>query len=166
MHSDPRRLIEAVSEAAGRPLNLDVTDDRLLIQKGCYILNMWGFGPFYDYKLFIEGPFSTDLAEDYDIVGTPPYEQKTMDIPEDIIISLSRIIENGPRYLEAYTVMMTVYEINPNITDDDARKMALNVKPYLKNELSDASACLIPCITRCDSQVIFSHSPRNTCNMT
>lgn len=43
MHNNPCDLIVAVEKAFGRKLDADVFDDCLVIQKGCYILNFWGY---------------------------------------------------------------------------------------------------------------------------
>ena len=50
MHNDPRSLIVAVNKAAGRKLKYNNKwNDYLLMQKGCYLLNTWGYGPEYSY---------------------------------------------------------------------------------------------------------------------
>ncbi len=64
MHKDARNLISAASRTAGHDLDMDRFDDRLAIQKGCYILNSWGYGPEYRYSMFVKGPYSNELADD------------------------------------------------------------------------------------------------------
>lgn len=66
MHSDSRRLIAAVSMAIGHVLDIDDPEDSQMIQMGCYILNSWGFGSEYSYPLYVRGPFSRELDDDYE----------------------------------------------------------------------------------------------------
>ena len=51
MNKDPRNLFAAVKKATDKKLNIDRFNDRLMVQKGCYILNRWGYGPTYKYGL-------------------------------------------------------------------------------------------------------------------
>lgn len=64
MHNDSFCLLRAVSDAYGRPLDVRDPTERLAIQWGCYILNLWGYEPIYDYDMYISGPYSICLAED------------------------------------------------------------------------------------------------------
>lgn len=64
MHNDMRCLLDVVSRAVGHELNMDDLDDRFMMQRGCYILNSWGYGPMYRFDLYIRGPYSSDLADE------------------------------------------------------------------------------------------------------
>ena len=134
MHNDPSNLIAAVSMALGRKLNKNRFNDRLLMQKGCYILNRWGCGPEYRYSLYIRGPYSPDLADDY-------YELNKIDdftdVPTEIIKDLSLIMSKGIGYTEAYATVLMVKQNNPNRTNEEILKKALDVKPRLKNEVME-----------------------------
>lgn len=135
MHNDPGNLIAAVSMALGRKLNKNRFNDRLLMQKGCYILNNWGCGPEYRYSLYIRGPYSPDLADDY-------YELNRIDnftnVPIEKINKLSEIMNKGIGYTEAYATVLMVKQNNPDRTNEEILKKALDVKPRLKKEVMEA----------------------------
>ena len=65
MYNDLKRLLAAVSMATGRGLDPDEYDDRMTMQKGCYILNSWGYGPRYRFDMYVRGPYSSKLADDF-----------------------------------------------------------------------------------------------------
>ena len=140
MHNNPSNLIVAVSEALGRRLDKRKFMDRLIMQKGCYILNTWGFGPFYKYRLYIRGPYSSELADDY-------YEIKRLnnstDIPVDAIDELSKIFSKGVDYTEAYATVLLVKRNNPDRSNADILKKSMEIKPHLKNEVREACSSIL-----------------------
>ena len=135
MHNNPSNLIVAISKALGRNLNKRKFDDRLMMQKGCYILNRWGYGPEYRYSLYIRGPYSSELADDY-------YELKnvgnTTDVPEEKINELSAIMKKGVDYTEAYATVMLVKENNPRRSNEEILYKSLDIKPHLEKEVREA----------------------------
>ncbi len=139
MHKDPRNLLVAVSRALGRDLDKRKFEDRLLMQKGCYILNSWGFGDMYRYSLYIRGPYSSELADDY-------YELRdigsTTDIPEESISRLSEILSKGVDYTEAFATVLLVRNNNPGRSGAEVRSKALSIKPHLKDEILEACGSL------------------------
>ena len=140
MHNNPSNLIVAVSEALGRRLDKRKFMDRLIMQKGCYILNSWGFGPFYKYRLYIRGPYSSELADDY-------YELKKIgdstDIPDNVILGLSEILAKGIEYTEAYATVLLVKTVNPGCSDSEIMETAMRIKPKLKNEVAEACSSIL-----------------------
>lgn len=86
---DPRRLLDAVSQAIGYDLDPNLYEDMLIIQKGAYILNSWGIGPKYDFSTYIEGPYSTDLARDCR-KKHKKWGKNGADVPDDVLRTLSR----------------------------------------------------------------------------
>ena len=140
MHNDPSSLIVAVSKALGRRLYKNRFNDRLLMQKGCYILNSWGFGPFYRFGLYIRGPYSSDLADDY-------YEMtnyaKTTKVPDEVIDNLSNILSKGIDYTEAYATVLLVKNNNPNKSREEILKKSVAIKPHLKGEVTEACLSIL-----------------------
>ena len=141
MHKDVRNLTAAVSRAAGHELDMDEFDDRLAIQKGCYILNSWGYGPIYRYRMFVKGPYSSELADDCLELGADG--SYPTDVPPDAIERLSEIFGKGDPYAEAYSVVMLIMANNPDLPAREVRQMAIDVKPHLEAEVREASACLL-----------------------
>ena len=141
MHSDSRKLLAAVSEAVGHNLDADDFNDRLTMQKGCYILNSWGFGPKYRYGLYIRGPYSSELADDYykldgDIGGGT-------DVPEEAVSRLRSIFDKGLGYAEAYATVLLIVNNSPGASHESIRRRALEIKPHLRAEVEEACASLL-----------------------
>ena len=135
MHNNPSSLIVAISKALDRSLNKGRFNDRLLMQKGCYILNRWGYGPEYKYSLYIRGPYSSELADDYYELR---YIGDTTDVPEDKISELSAIMKKGVEYTEAYATVMLVKENNPGRSNEEILSKSLAIKPHLNKEVREA----------------------------
>lgn len=140
MHNDPSNLTAAVAAALGRRPRKSSCDDRLLLQKGCYILNKWGFGPFYRFNMFVRGPYSPDLGED---LGELKSIGSETEVPADRIYDLSQILKKGTRFVEAYTTIMLVKSNNPGVDNGAIFDKALSIKPHLKMELMEASLSLL-----------------------
>ena len=135
MYSNPNGLIFAVSKALGHKLDRRKYRDRLIMQKGCYLLNTWGYGPFYRYKLFIRGPYSSELADDYYEVNDLG---ETTSIPEEKIAELAKILEKGDRYVEAYATVLLVKANNPGRTNEVIFNKAVDIEPKLISEVKEA----------------------------
>ena len=140
MHHDPSMLIAAVSKALGRKLDKNRFNDRLIMQKGCYILNRWGYGPEYRYGLYIRGPYSSELADDY--YGMEVSNGPT-DVPNHVIDELSGILKKGIGYTEAYATVLLVKENNPTRDNETIMNKALSIKPRLKSEVMEACSSIL-----------------------
>ena len=104
MHYDPSNLIVAVSKACGHFPDVEKFSDRLAMQKSCYILNSWGYEPIYRYSLYIRGPYSSELADDY-------YEMHgkvsgSTDVSESDLSRLKELYTKGLPYVEAYATVL------------------------------------------------------------
>ena len=138
-----RNLIATVAKAMGKKnLNVNNFEDRLIMQKGCYILNSMGVGPRYTFGLYIRGPYSSDLADDYYRLlngGTMTYESE---VSPDIIHELSLLIGKGTPFLEAYATLKLALEYNPKMERDKVIGFVINMKPRLNEEIKEASEYL------------------------
>lgn len=141
MHDDSRRLMAAVSKAAGHGLDVDDPDDRLTMQNGCYILNSWGFGPMYRFGLYIEGPYSCELADDHCALGNQV--GGATDVPDEAVERLSEIFGRGHGYAEAYATVLLVRNNSPGASHGSIRRRALELKPHLGDEVGEACASLL-----------------------
>ena len=148
MDRDPSTLIAAVNKALGRTIDWHDYDDRLIMQKGCYILNRWGYGPYYGYGLYIRGPYSTELTDDCERMIL---SNLRTDIPEEALTALSGIIKRGTDYLEAYTTVMLVKENNPSRNSIAVMKKALDIRPSLKDLIEEACSLIL---TDCRSKTV------------
>ena len=141
MDTDVRRLMAAVSLAIGRDLSVSEFKDRLAIQKGCYILNSWGFGPMYRFNMYVHGPYSTTLADEYYRIGDVTF--KETNIPEEAIRDLSDIFGKGLGYAEAYATVLMLKNKNPNASYNRIKERALELKPHLSSEIEEASLSIL-----------------------
>lgn len=141
MYDDSRKLMAAVSKSVGHGLDADDPDDRLTMQNGCYILNSWGFGPMYRFSLYIQGPYSSELAEDHCSLGNEVH--RTTDVPDEAVRRLSEIFGKGHGYAEAYTTVLLVRNNSPGASYSSIHKRVLELKPHLSNEVEEACASLL-----------------------
>jgi len=139
--NDIRRLFATVAVAAGHDLDMKEFDDRLTLQKGCYILNSWGYGPKFRYDMYIHGPYSTSLADEYYKIGN--IDIGGVDIKSDAIDDLKTIFGKGLHYAEAYATLMMIRDNSPNATYDSMVRRAIDLKPDLKDEIVEASVSLL-----------------------
>ena len=114
------------------------------MQKGCYILNTWGYGPYYRYGLYIRGPYSSELADDYYEIGRL---SNSTTVPLEAISKLSEIMSKGIEYTEAYATVLLVKRNNPGRTDKEIFDKSLNIKPHLKKEVTEACASILNRVT-------------------
>ena len=141
MHHDPRSMIAAVARAAGHEPDVKKFDDRLTMQKGCYILNCWDYGPKYSFSLYIHGPYSSELADDYYELGA--FSDGETDIPDEIIEKLRDIFNDGLGYVEAYATVLLVKNNSPGASSDRICERSIEIKPHLEKEVKKAAACLL-----------------------
>ena len=140
MDNDPGNLLSAVCAASGRILDRTDYEDRLIVQKGCYILNRWGYGPVYESRKYIRGPYSLELADDMEEMDLT---ESGTDVPDDVVRELSEILTRGTDYLEAYATVLLVKENNPLRDNATLMNKALSIRPGLKNEITEACSVIL-----------------------
>ena len=111
-----------------------------MMQKGCYILNTWGYGPFYNFSLYIRGPYSPELADDYYRIRDLDYRTT---VPESDVRRLAEIMGKGVRYTEAYATVLLVKDSNPNRSNETIFKKTLSIKPHLESEIREACSSIL-----------------------
>jgi len=139
MREGTESLLAAVAKAADRNLDLGEPEDRLNIQRGCYILNSRGHGPIYDYSLFIKGPYSPELAEDLRLIKAVPEET---DIPPEAVNALRNILGRGTAYADAYATVLLIKNKNLGVSPERILNRALELKPNLESEVREACASM------------------------
>jgi uncharacterized protein YwgA len=136
------KLISAVAEAWGKELKIGNFNDRLVMQKGCFLLNEMGVLPKYDFGLYIRGPYSSELADDYYELMKSASHTTVMDVDGKHVDSLSEIMKKGVPYMEAYSTLILARKYNPRMSGDELEAFVINMKPTLKKEIKEASAYL------------------------
>lgn len=141
MYNDLKRLLAAVSMATGRGLDPDEYDDRMTMQKGCYILNSWGYGPRYRFDMYVRGPYSSKLADDFCTLVEPV--GCDTDVSEEDVSELRSIFDKGPGYTEAYATVLMIKNNSPRASFDSIHRRATEVKPRLTNEIEEACSSIL-----------------------
>ena len=140
MREGTESLLAAVAKAADHSLDLGDPEDHLAIHRGCYILNSLGHGPVYDYRLYVKGPYSPELAEDLRLIKAIPEET---DIPPEAVNALRNILERGTTYTEAYATVLLIRNKNLGVSPERILNRALELKPNLDSEVREACASLL-----------------------
>lgn len=141
MHYDPSNLIVAISKACGHFPDIEKFSDRLTMQKGCYILNSWGYEPVYEYGLYIRGPYSKELADDYyEMHGNVSGDTN---VSESDLSKLKDLYVKGLPYVEAYATVLLLKNSNPNVASNKILDRALELKPHLEKEVREACTSLL-----------------------
>ena len=141
MNNDPKSLLAAVCKAVGRDMNVANRADLLILQKGCFILNFWGYEPAFDYNVIIKGPYSQDLREICQNLADIRISWET-DVSENDILELGRIIKKGADYLEAYSMVLMVVSYNPGISENDTQQFVEEIVPRLKKQFGEVFTSL------------------------
>ena len=136
MHRDPSDLISAVRDAYGKELDIRNSGHRLIVHKGCYILNSWGFQPEYGYRRYVRGPYSEELAED---MAETWGNGRDTTIPSDTVGRLSGILRKGEDHIVAYATLLMVKNNNPSVDRMTVIRKAIGIKPGLEKEILEAS---------------------------
>lgn len=141
MHYNPSSLIAAVSKACGYSPDVEEFSDRLTVQKGCYILNSWGYEPVYRYDPYIRGPYSKELAEDCFEIRDDVSENTN--VLERDFFRLKELYAKGLPYVEAYSTVLLLKNNNPNVASNKILDRALELKPHIEKEVREACASLL-----------------------
>ena len=132
-------MLAAVMKAMGHGTVETAPVDSMAVHVGCYILDRWGFGPWYRY---VRGPYSVELAEDLDLIGDTVPEHT--DIPDEAVARLSEMFGKGPGYVEAYGTVLLVAGNSPGASRESILRRALELKPHLEDEVRDAFDHVLP----------------------
>jgi uncharacterized protein YwgA len=142
MGGEAKDLICAVEAAANGDISTGRFNDRVLMQKGCFILNEWGVGPKFNFSMYVRGSYSSDLADVYcAIKGNVP---KDTSVDTATVSRLSDIIGRGPKYSEAYATAMLARKHNPKKSREDVVRIVNTLKPKLMSETEEASLSVFP----------------------
>lgn len=139
MEEDVSNLLAAASKAMGRMPDTDEAGDCLILQKEVFILNEWGYGPMFNFEVYICGPFSYDLEKVYAGLESIPADTC---VPEAIVEKLAGIVGRGPDYLEAYSALLMVKNRCPESSKDDIMRWAENIMPRYSKLVEEASLSL------------------------
>ena len=130
-------IINAVAKAVGRRLDLKKSEDRLLVQKGCFILNEMGVVPIYDFPEYVRGPYSRDLSDDCMAIRYAKPDGR-IDVDEDKITFLSEIMKKGTPFIVAYTTLDIAEKVNYRLSKKEVADFIAETMPHLKESIEEA----------------------------
>jgi uncharacterized protein YwgA len=102
---------------------------RFRLQKAAYLLKQLGVGPFsgYGFSLYIHGPYSPTLAEQY--YSTKP--GGSAHLSPDIVDKLDWFVDHPDNWIELASAILSLRESNPGISDDDLLPTLRMSKPWV-----------------------------------
>lgn len=125
-------FIKALEDANILKFNKNRFNHRLKLQKYVYIANLYGLRANYDYSLYIHGPYSSELADDYYTIEDFSNEEP-MQLDRRFINLVNGKTE---RWLELASTIIMLNKRYPTITREDLIDLAKATKPYAsENEL-------------------------------
>lgn len=131
-------MIDEIFSLADHEFNVEEFNDRLLAQKGVYLLNLARVGPVYNFTRYIRGPYSRDLADAYYKISEKNIAPEHINIPEDVKSDLKYILAQGLEYTEALATILVVAETNRNISGKELIETTIRLKPHLKDHVEGA----------------------------
>jgi len=115
-------------------------EDRLKLQKYVFIADHFGLNSGYDFSMYVRGPYSPELAEDYlrasemaSINQSEAYLPSEFNKDEFI-----KFVRNKDKeWLEIATTVLAIYEYNKDrgISRDDIIKIATSIGPWSKDRV-------------------------------
>jgi uncharacterized protein YwgA len=117
--------------------NVNEFGDRLKTQKYVFLSQFFGWEHGYSYNLYIRGPYSKELADDYYRVETEyeivPFPEIAPAFYENSFIALVK--DKGEEWLESATTLMSIYRYNvkPSLEREAAAFALMRTKELKSN---------------------------------
>lgn len=123
-------------------------ENRIKAQKFVYFGKKLGLPLDYDFDLYLYGPYSSKLADDYYSMSEEEWKSGTLDIPESIERTLRYLRGNDTMFLEIAATLDSIRAVNKEVSDSKLIDVVAKLKSsrlseknkdknYLKNVLSD-----------------------------
>jgi hypothetical protein len=127
------KALRAISTKTGRPFSMRDKPGRFVIQKTVYLLRKLGYASAmkYDYNIYLNGPYSPDLAEVYYALEDDGLQAASPapDISPELVETVADALSRGSDFLEGLTTV-----IDGNSTSGSlprALAWAKSIKPHL-----------------------------------
>jgi Uncharacterized conserved protein len=108
--------------------------DRLKLQKYVFIADHFGLNSGYDFSMYVRGPYSPELAEDYyrrlDVESTLPPEFRSQDF-------INLVKDKDVKWLEIAATVLLIYDYNRErgVSRDDIIKIATSIGSWSKDRV-------------------------------
>ncbi|MGC8848563.1 MAG: hypothetical protein ACP5QE_06960 [Conexivisphaera sp.] len=115
------------TEGAGGPAGLKV-------QKYVYFARFFDYDLGYKYNLYIHGPYSRELAEDYCAIDHDDLKRARPANIRDEERYISLLSGRDDTWLEIASTVMMIAERYPGISEDELADLTLYAKPWAEEE--------------------------------
>ncbi len=102
--------------------------DRIRAQKLVYFGKALGLPLNYDFNLYVYGPYSSVLSNDYFGMGEEVWTNGSIEIPEDISMTLNQLKKQDELFLEIAATLHSIKTANPDASEDDIIGAVSNIK--------------------------------------
>ena len=131
------KALRAVWLRTGRPMSMSDRPGRFLIQKTVYLLKSQGYPPAtrYEYNVYLNGPYSPDLAAEYYAVGDDGLRSApaATDIPPSTLNLVAEALSRSPDFLEGLTTVID------GVVTQGSPQAALSWAKSIKPQLSEST---------------------------
>jgi uncharacterized protein YwgA len=123
-------FLKALEDKGVLSFNKNLFNNRLKVQKYVFIANEFGFGATYNYSLYIHGPYSSSLADDY--YGIDNFQEKAALELDDRFVKLVK--GKSEEWLELAATIIMIKKRYASITHDNLIGLVKTVKPYAERD--------------------------------
>ncbi|MEM4497354.1 MAG: hypothetical protein QW692_00825 [Nitrososphaerota archaeon] len=110
-------------------------DKRFLLQKYVFLARYFGLDLGYDYSLYIYGPYSRELADDYyELAGQRVLPEADLPSGFDAEGFIELVRGRDARWLEVAASILAVSERYPDLPEEEAYSILRMSKPWLTRE--------------------------------
>ena len=129
-----KAFVKFLEDTLGFAFDVDRFDHRIMLQKYVFIAKSLGWDNDYPYNIYLRGPYSPDLAQDYYNLATIPVPSEMF---ERCLVNLEKerfvqIIQNRDiEWLEIGTTILSLYNSNKDRIEKD------EIAPFLLERTKD-----------------------------
>ncbi|MEM2365691.1 MAG: hypothetical protein QXL06_01980 [Nitrososphaerota archaeon] len=110
-------------------------DKRFLLQKYVFLAKYFGLNLGYGYSLYIYGPYSRELSDDYyELVRQNPLPEADLPSGFDAEGFIELVRGRDARWLEVAASILTVSERYPDLPEEEIYGILRMSKPWLTRE--------------------------------
>lgn len=111
---------------------------KIMVQKLVFLAEYFGWNNSYSYDLYIHGPYSSNLADDY--YSNNLFNYSPLKIQDFDSKSMKQFIKDKSLdYLESASTILFYKKLNENISLDFAIKKLAEIKPHISSKIVEES---------------------------
>jgi len=122
-----RSFIKYLEDCNIFKFKVNIFNNRLKLQKYVFLARKYGFNLGYSYNLYIHGPYSPQLADDYYALEESAIEPEKITMEEGFI---KLIRKKSEWWLELASTVVMVSERYRDMRDEMMVKLVRNSKPF------------------------------------